>query len=148
MPCRPRSGPSRDNWSLADFDGKEFLATGEASFDLALSLYSLQSINDLPGALIQIRRTLKPDGLFLAALFGGDTLLRIARIVLRVPKAKFWAASARMSRPSPMCATLGGCCSARALRLPVADVERLAVRYSEPDRLGARSARPWSDQCA
>ena len=66
--------PFAENWSLADFDGNEILAATEDRFDLALSLYTLQSINDLPGALIQIRRVLKPDGLFLAALFGGDTL--------------------------------------------------------------------------
>ena len=42
-------------------------------FDLALSLFSLQAINDLPGAIIQIRRLLKPDGLFLGVLFGGAT---------------------------------------------------------------------------
>ena len=79
MPCRKRCAASRGNWTLADFDGDEMLAAEAGRFDLAVSMFSLQAINDLPGALMQIRRALKPDGLFLAALFGGATLTRIAR---------------------------------------------------------------------
>ena len=50
------------------------LPFADASFDLAVSLLSLHWVNDLPGALAQLRRALKPDGLLLAAMFGGDTL--------------------------------------------------------------------------
>src|SRR5579862_8027558 len=55
----------------------ETLPFRESSLDLAVSALALQFINDLPGALIQIRRALKPDGLFLAALIGGDTLMEL-----------------------------------------------------------------------
>src|SRR5699024_10368593 len=53
---------------------EEALPFGPATFDLAVSLLDLQWVNDLPGALLQLRQSLKPDGLFLAALLGGDTL--------------------------------------------------------------------------
>lgn len=60
----------------------EHLPFAEHSFDLIVSPLTLHTVNDLPGALIQIRRTLKPDGLMLAALFGGETLneLRLSLI--------------------------------------------------------------------
>ena len=58
--------PLAEEWVSSDFDAREILNIGEAQFDLAVSLYSLQAVNDLPGALIQIKHALKPDGLFLA----------------------------------------------------------------------------------
>ena len=69
-------------------------------FDLAVSLLALQSVNDLPGALIQIRRALGADGLFLGALFGGATLHEL-RHASRRPKRSSRAAPARASRLSP-----------------------------------------------
>ena len=63
-----------DRWTSAEFDQDEYFAVAPASIDLAVSLFSLQALNDLPGALVQIRRALKPDGLFVGALFGGATL--------------------------------------------------------------------------
>jgi len=55
----------------------EALPFRDASLDLVVSLLALQFVNDLPGTLIQIRRALKPDGLLLAALAGGDTLIEL-----------------------------------------------------------------------
>ena len=52
----------------------EALALAPQSLDLALSALAFQSVNDLPGVLAQIRRALRPDGLVLAAMIGGDTL--------------------------------------------------------------------------
>src|SRR5258705_7629305 len=69
----PEIAPFAQSWHRGDFDAQEIL-TAEGPFDLAVSLFSLQWINDLPGALVQIRRLLKPDGLFLGALLGGSTL--------------------------------------------------------------------------
>src|SRR5690348_11256167 len=68
--------PFAQEWHCADFDGQEALAA-DGPFDLAVSLFSLQWINDLPGALIQIKRLLKPDGLFVAALMGAGTLAEL-----------------------------------------------------------------------
>ena len=56
---------------------EEALPFRDASLDLVVSALALQFVNDLPGALIQIRRALKPDGLFLAAMLGGDTLTEL-----------------------------------------------------------------------
>ena len=66
--------PLAENWTRAEFPENEILDVPPQSFDLAVSALALHAINDLPGALIQVRRALKPDGLFVAALFGGDTL--------------------------------------------------------------------------
>src|SRR6202521_540225 len=62
---------------LAIAADEEALPFRDASLDLVVSAFSLQFVNDLPGTLIQIRRALKPDGLLLAALAGGDTLLEL-----------------------------------------------------------------------
>jgi SAM-dependent methyltransferase len=58
---------------------EEALPFRDGALDLAVSALALHFINDLPGTLIQIRRALKPDGLFLAALFGGETLAELRR---------------------------------------------------------------------
>src|SRR5262249_35866406 len=58
----------------ADFDENETLQLSGGDYDLAISNLALHHLNDVPGALIQIRRALKPDGFFLATLLGGDTL--------------------------------------------------------------------------
>ncbi|MGA8498221.1 MAG: methyltransferase domain-containing protein, partial [Xanthobacteraceae bacterium] len=56
---------------------EEALPFGDGTFDLVVSALALQFVNDLPGTLVQIRRVLKPDGLFLAALIGGETLTEL-----------------------------------------------------------------------
>ena len=87
-----------------------------ASIDLAVSLLSLQDENDIPGMLIQIRRALKPDGLFLGALAGVRYAGRIARQPAGRRSGDCWAGRARACCPSPTCATPARCCSGRALR--------------------------------
>src|SRR6202000_2823877 len=116
-------------WILADFNEKEFLQTGEAEFDLAVSLYSLQSINDLPGAMVQIRRTLKPDGLFLATLFGGGTLNELRESFAFAESETLGGISPRVA-PFAEVRDLGALLQRGGCALPVADVERLIVRYS------------------
>src|SRR5262249_11683868 len=69
-----RVAASRDADVVAD---EEALPLREGSLDLLVSALALQFVNDLPGALVQIRRALRPDGLFLAALLGGDTLTEL-----------------------------------------------------------------------
>jgi len=121
--------PFAENWSLADFDQREILDLGEAKFDLALSLYTLQSINDLPGALIQIPRSLKPDGLFLAALFGGDTLTEL-RDCFALAESEIRGGISPHVAPFADVRDLGGLLQRAGFALPVADSERLLVRYS------------------
>ena len=95
---------------------EEALPFRDGSLDLVVSALALQFVNDLPGTLIQIRRALKPDGLFLAAMIGGDSLTELRAGLRRRPKPKSRAACRRASRRSPTCAISARCCSARALR--------------------------------
>jgi SAM-dependent methyltransferase len=125
----PAIEPFAIRWALTDFDESEFLRVGEAEFDLAISLYSLQSINDLPGALVQIRRALKPDGLFLAALFGGDTLKELRESFAFAESETLGGISPRIA-PFAEVRDLGALLQRAGFALPVADVERLTVRYS------------------
>jgi SAM-dependent methyltransferase len=118
------------DWSIADFDAHEVLNTDGGPFDLAVSLYSLQAINDLPGALIQIRRALKPDGLFLAALFGGETL-RELRESFAVAETEISGGISPRVSPFADVRDMGALLQRGGFALPVADVERLQVRYRD-----------------
>ena len=122
--------PFAANWTVADFGRDEMLGGGEAGFDLAISLYSLQSINDLTGALIQIRRALKPDGLFLAALFGGETLQELRGCFASAESETRGGISPRVA-PFGDVRDMGGLLQRAGFALPVSDVERLSVRYCD-----------------
>jgi SAM-dependent methyltransferase len=122
--------PFARNWRVADFDEREFLEAGEEKFDLAISLYSLQSINDLPGALIQIRRALKPDGLFLATLFGGATLGELRESFAFAESESLGGVSPHIA-PFADVRDLGALLQRGGFALPVADIERLRARYSD-----------------
>lgn len=126
----PEIAPFALDWVCADFDANEFLNAGEAGFDLAVSLFSLQAINDLPGALVQIRRALKPDGLLLAALLGGGTLSELRDSFAHAESVTRGGASPRVS-PFSDVRDLGGLLQRGGFALPVSDVERLLVRYGD-----------------
>jgi SAM-dependent methyltransferase len=117
------------NWVCADFGAGEVLSAA-GPFDLAVSLFSLQWINDLPGALVQIRRGLKPDGLFLGALLGGGTLSELRAAFAQAELATRGGVSPRVS-PFADVRDLGGLLQRADFALPVADVERLTVRYRD-----------------
>jgi SAM-dependent methyltransferase len=116
------------DWTIADFDAREFLAA-EGSFDLVVSLFSLQAINDLPGALIQIRRLLKPDGPFLAVLFGGATLTELRQSFTAAESEILGGASPHIA-PFADVRDMGTLLQRAGFALPVTDIERLTVRYS------------------
>jgi len=122
--------PFANNWQRAEFDAQEVLKTADGPFDLALSLFSLQGINDLPGALIQIRASLKPDGLFLAALLGGNTLTELRQTFAQAEIATRGGISPRVA-PFADVRDLGGLLQRAGFALPVSDVERLTVRYRD-----------------
>ena len=101
-----------------------------ASLDLAVSSLALQFVNDLPGTLAQIKRALKPDGLFLAAMIGGDTLTEL--------RQSFAAAEAEIEggvspRVAPMIdlRDAGALLQRAGFALPVTDVDRIMVRYDD-----------------
>ena len=121
--------PFARQWHLADFDAQEILAAA-GKFDLAVSLFSLQWINDLPGALLQIRRLLNPDGLFLGALLGGGTLTELRDAFARAEDRTRGGVSPRVS-PFADVRDLGGLLQRVGFALPVSDTERLTVRYGD-----------------
>jgi SAM-dependent methyltransferase len=121
--------PFAQSWHRGDFNAQEIL-TAEGPFDLAVSLFSLQWINDLPGALVQIRRLLKPDGLFLGALLGGSTLSELRESFAHAEIATRGGVSPRVA-PFADVRDLGGLLQRGGFALPVSDVERLQVRYRD-----------------
>lgn len=109
---------------------EEALPFGPESFDLVFSVLSLHAVNDLPGALVQIRRALKPDGLFLAALFGGETLHELRGAFAAGEMQVRGGISPRVA-PFADVRALGALLQRAGFALPVADSERTTVRYRE-----------------
>jgi SAM-dependent methyltransferase len=125
-----------------------------ASIDLAVSLLSLQDENDIPGMLIQIRRALRPDGLFLGAMAGAGTLAELRDSLLAAEIELFGGASPRIL-PLTDVRDAGALLQRAGFALPVADVETVTVRYASlfhlmadlramggTNALSARSRRP------
>ena len=109
---------------------EEALPFAEARFDLAISALSLHLVNDLPGALIQIRRILKPDGLFLGCLLGGSTLKEL-RSALGAAETEICGGVSPRVAPFADVRDMGGLLQRAGLALPVADSEPLTVRYRD-----------------
>jgi NADH dehydrogenase [ubiquinone] 1 alpha subcomplex assembly factor 5 len=112
----------------ADEDALPF---ADAAFDLVVSNLSLHWVNDLPGALVQIRRVLKPDGFFCAALLGGDTLIELRRCLVDAELDLLGGASPRVS-PFAGVRDLGNLLMRAGFALPVADGDTLTVTYPDP----------------
>lgn len=105
------------------------LALEPASIDLAVSLLSLQDENDIPGMLIQIRRALRPDGLFLGAMAGAGTLAELRDSLLAAEAELTGGASPRVL-PFTDVRDAGALLQRAGFALPVADVENVTVRYA------------------
>jgi SAM-dependent methyltransferase len=103
----------------------------ETSLDLVVSALALQFVNDLPGTLIQIRRALKPDGLLLAAMIGGDTLNELREAFAEAESEIEGGISPRVS-PFADIRDLGALLQRAGFALPVIDSDRLTVRYDHP----------------
>ena len=111
---------------------EEFLPFADGSFDSVLSNLSLHWVNDLPGALIQIRKVLKPDGLFIGAMLGGETLSELRQALMEAELANEGGASPRVS-PFADVRDAGDLLLRAGFALPVADSDRITVTY--PDAL-------------
>jgi len=122
----------RERSSVAVCADEELLPFGEQTFDLVLSNLSLHWVNDLPGALAQARRSLKPDGLFLGALLGGDTLHELRHALNTAEIEVEGGLSPRLS-PFADVRDVGNLLSRAGFSLPVADRETITVSY--PDAL-------------
>ena len=106
----------------------ELLPFGPESFDLVVSALALQFVNDLPGTLIQIRRALAPDGLFLACLVGGRTLHELRAVLAQAEEEIAGGASPRVA-PLGDLRDMGGLLQRAGFALPVTDVDAITVRY-------------------
>ncbi|HEY4123257.1 MAG TPA: methyltransferase domain-containing protein [Rhizomicrobium sp.] len=122
--------PLAQSWTRATFPPSEILDAPSQTFDLAVSVLALHAINDLPGFLIQIRRALKPDGLFVGALFSGDTLKELRESFAAGEEEISGGASPRVA-PFADVRDLGGLLQRAGFNLPVADTERTVVRYRQ-----------------
>jgi SAM-dependent methyltransferase len=120
----------RNGFSVAVAD-EETLPLAAESVDLIVSLLALQGVNDLPGALAQIKRALRPDGLFIACLLGGETLDEL-RQALAEAEAEITGGTSPRVAPFADARELGALLQRAGFALPVSDVEKLTVRYSEP----------------
>ncbi len=107
---------------------EEALPFGNGTLDLVVSALALQFVNDLPGTLVQIRRALKPDGLFLAALIGGETLTEL-RQAFAVAESEIEGGASPRVAPFADLRELGALLQRAGFALPVTDVDRLTVRY-------------------
>ena len=116
---------------LAVVADEEALPFRDGSVDLMVSALSLQFVNDLPGTLIQIRRALKPDGLFLAAMIGGDSLTELRQAFAEAEAEVEGGISPRVA-PFADLRDLGALLQRAGFALPVTDVDRVTVRYGSP----------------
>jgi SAM-dependent methyltransferase len=111
-----------------DSDRSEALPLPPQSLDLAVSALAFQFVNDLPGVLAQIRRALRPDGLLLAAMIGGDSLTELRQSFAAAEAECEGGVSPRVF-PFADLRDVGALLQRAGLALPVTDVDRVMVRY-------------------
>jgi SAM-dependent methyltransferase len=124
---KPRAGRFQ-SIARVDFDPSEVLPLQPESLDLIVSALAFQFVNDLPGVLAQIRRALKPDGLLLAAMVGGDTLTELRQSFAAAEAECEGGVSPRVA-PFADLRDIGALLQRAGLALPVTDVDRVVVRY-------------------
>jgi SAM-dependent methyltransferase len=126
-------GSTRDRFKTVthvDPDGspREVLPLQPGSLDLVVSGLAFQFVNDLPGVLTQIRRALRPDGLLLAAMIGGDTLTELRQSFAAAEAECEGGVSPRVA-PFADLRDVGGLLQRAGFALPVTDLDRIVVRY-------------------
>lgn len=135
---------------------QDHLPAGSASLNLITSVLGLQWVNDVPGTLVQIRRALKPDGLFLGALIGGNTLHELRDVLAREEHEATGGASPKVA-PFVDVRDFGSLLQRAGFALPVTDADSFTVRYGNLFVLMAdlramaatnpllhRSRKPWT----
>lgn len=116
------------------FVDPERLPFADGAFELIVSPLILHWVNDLPGALVQLRRALKPDGLMLAALLGGQTLTELRLSLIEAETEIIGGAGPRVS-PFADLSDIAHLLQRSGFALPAADRDVVTVRYGEPMRL-------------
>ncbi len=104
------------------------------SFDLVVSNLSMHWVNDLPGLMVQARHALKPDGLFMASLLGGDTLHELRHALIAAESELLGGANARVI-PFADVRDLGSLLQRAGFALPVTDMDTITVTYEHPLKL-------------
>jgi SAM-dependent methyltransferase len=110
---------------------EEFLPLAKASVDLVIANLSLHWVNDLPGVLAQIRYALKPNGFFLAAMLGGETLSELRQAMMQADIALLGGTSPHVS-PFANIRDLAGLLQRAGFQLTVSDYETITVNYRHP----------------
>ena len=132
-PAQARVGDVRTVGSVAQraAPGAAPLGLDDQSVDLVVNLFGLHWANDLPGALAQIRRALRPDGLFIGSLFGAATLKELRGVLT---EAELEVRGGAQARVSPFADGFDGAALLQraGFALPVSDVDRVTVRYRDP----------------
>lgn len=123
----PLPEPPSPLWRTVTGD-EEALPFAPESFDLVVSALALQSVNDMPGTLIQIRRALSPDGLLMACLFGGQTLNELRTAFAAAEEERMGGVSPRVA-PFADVRDLGALMQRAGFALPVTDIDTVMVRY-------------------
>jgi len=132
------AGKADEVWDMAEAPGSgaalvgdlERLPVAAGCLDLAVSLLALHGVNDLPGALIQIRRVLRPDGLFIGCLLGGRTLQELRQVLLEAEAETSGGVSPRIA-PFADLRDMGSLLQRAGFALPVVDSELVTVRYGD-----------------
>jgi SAM-dependent methyltransferase len=128
--------PAMATWAggLSVAADEEFLPFAGETFDAILSCLSLHWVNDLPGAMVQARRALKPDGLFLAAMLGEETLTELRQSLAEAEIAGEGGLSPRVS-PFTDVRDAGALLQRAGFALPVVDSDTITISYADPLRL-------------
>ncbi len=133
MPAAERIGSIETIGSVEEraAPGAQPLGLEDQSVDLTVNLFGLHWANDLPGALAQIRRALRPDGLFIGSLFGAATLKELRGVLT---EAELEVRGGAQARISPFADGFDGAALLQraGFALPVSDVDRVTVRYRDP----------------
>jgi NADH dehydrogenase [ubiquinone] 1 alpha subcomplex assembly factor 5 len=129
-------GPASRSFSVGRGEGifvavdEEFLPFRRGAFDLIVSALSLHWVNDLPGALLQLRHALAPDGLFLGTMLGGETLHELRQVLLQAESELTGGVVPRVS-PAADLRDMAGLLQRAGFSLPVADNDRITVTYPD-----------------
>ncbi|GBU17914.1 MULTISPECIES: methyltransferase domain-containing protein [Methylobacterium] len=126
-----RLAPAAETGAFTVEADPELLPVAAGTADLTVSLLALQHVSDLPGTLVQVRRALRPDGLFLACLLGGRSLTELRTSLAEAESAVEGGLSPRVA-PFAEVRDAGGLLQRAGFALPVADTEILTVRYADP----------------
>lgn len=110
---------------------QENLALGDNQFDLIISILNLHSINDLPGYLIQLRNTLKPNGVLMASMFGEINLPELSRTLIKTELECLGGLSPR-TLPMVELKQMGMLLQRAGFNTPVIDKDHIEVHYSHP----------------